>query len=86
MLAIQYDLEEVTFENQMECGYVRNPFSSRPLRASTNKDVVHHISVVDKHSAGIHGITARKLPHGHGCLKTTTGKLVYSGKWHKGKS
>lgn len=86
MLAVQYDLEEITFENKMECGYVRNPFSSRPLRASTSEDAIHHISVVDKHLVGVYPISARQLPHGHGCLKTAAGKLVYSGKWHKGKT
>ena len=86
MLAVQYDLEEITFENKMDCGYVRNPFSSRPLRASTSEDVIHHISVADKHLVGVYPITARQLPQGQGCLKTATGKLVYSGKWHKGKT
>lgn len=27
----------------------------------------------------------RKLPHGHGSLKTVTGRLLYRGDWCRGK-
>ena len=73
-MEIQSELEEITFNNKMECGYSRNPFSTLKLKASTSTDVIHHISVQGRH-----------FPHRHGNLKTLKGKLLYSGEWRKGK-
>ena len=73
-MAVQYELEEIAFENKLECSYARNPFTSIQYRASTNKDVLHRVS----------GKRAQ-LPHGRGSLRTVKGKLVYTGQWRKGK-
>ena len=73
-MAIQSEVEEITFNNSMECSYARNPFTALELKASTSKDVIHHISV-----------KGRQFPHRHGNLKTLKGKLLYSGEWRKGK-
>ena len=42
-LAMQSFLEEVSFKNSMQCGYVRNPFTNKQPKASTTEDVVQHV-------------------------------------------
>ena len=83
MITFQYDLEEITFKNKMECKYIRNPFSNQHVN-STSEDVVHHVFVRDKYFASV-GTAAKRLPHGCGILKTSSGKVLYSGEWCKGK-
>ena len=73
-MAVQYELEEIAFENRLECSYARNPFTSIEYRASTNKDVLRRVSG-----------KRTQLPHGQGSLRTVKGKLVYTGQWRKGK-
>ena len=67
----------------MECNYIRNPFSDLHV-TSTSEDVVHHVFVRDKCFVSV-GAAAKRLPHGSGILKTSTGKVLYSGEWCKGK-
>lgn len=43
MLAVQSLLEEIAFKNKMECGYARNPFTNKQLKASTTEDVLQHV-------------------------------------------
>ncbi|XP_074625472.1 uncharacterized protein LOC141883770 isoform X1 [Acropora palmata] len=83
MITFQYDLEEITFKKKMECNYIRNPFSDLHV-TSTSEDVVHHVFVRDKCFVSV-GAAAKRLPHGSGILKTSTGKVLYSGEWCKGK-
>lgn len=90
ILAVQSAVEGIAFKSKMVCNYVRNPFTSQQLKASTTKDVVQHISE-DKRPLNIRAVNSvarsqRELPHGYGSLKTVTGKLVYSGDWRKGKN
>lgn len=86
MVAVQADLEEIAFKNRMECSYARNPFSSqRHFQVSTSEDVIQHVTTVRDKNPFCVGTAVRQLPHGHGNLKTVTGKLLYSGKWRKGK-
>ncbi|XP_022782765.1 uncharacterized protein LOC111323609 isoform X2 [Stylophora pistillata] len=89
-LAMQSFLEEVSFKNSMQCGYVRNPFTNKQPKASTTEDVVQHVyhdkllfsgAAVTNYNAS----SQRKLPHGHGSLKTVMGETVYTGDWCKGK-
>ena len=83
MITFQYDLEEITFKKKMECNYIRNPFSDLHV-TSTSEDVVHHVFVHDKSFVSV-SATAKHLPHGSGILKTSSGKVLYSGEWCKGK-
>lgn len=90
ILAMQSFLEEVAFKNSMQCGYARNPFTNKKLKASTTEDVVQHVyhdilpfsgTAVTNYNSS----SQRKLPHGHGSLKTVMGETVYTGDWCKGK-
>ena len=51
---------------------------------SSSEDVVHHVFVRDKYFVS-DGAAAKSLPRGCGILKTSSGKVLYSGEWCKGK-
>ncbi|XP_068757006.1 uncharacterized protein [Montipora capricornis] len=83
MIAVQYNLEDITFKKKMDCSYIRNPFSNFHVAASS-EDVVHCRSVNDENFVN-DGKAYGRIPNGHGTLKTLDGKLLYSGGWRKGK-
>ena len=88
MLAVQSEVEDISFKTKMVCSHARNPFTCQQLKASTTEDVVQHISE-DKRPLSTRTVNSaacsqRELPHGLGTLKTVAGKLVYSGDWRKG--
>ena len=83
MITFQYDLGEITFKNKMKCNSIRNPFSDLHV-ASNSEDVVHHVFVRDKYFVSV-GAAVKRLPHGSGIVKTSSGKVLYSGEWCKGK-
>lgn len=89
VLDVQADLEEIVFKSKMLCDHARNPFTSEQLMASSSEDVIQHISE-EKGPFSVQAVnngacSQRKLPHGHGSLKTVTGKVIYSGEWQKGE-
>ena len=67
----------------MECNYIRNPLSNQHV-TSSSENVVHHVFFRDKYFVSDSAATKR-LPRGCGILKTSRGKVLYSGEWCKGK-